>query len=376
MKTLIPILLFGMFFAYLTEKSTVGKYKYDKQTRQNKLFFAALILLLALPIGLRRMYNDTGAYINGFNASLTVLELFSSGELFILSNPAFKLYTALIHDLTGNYHIYFMIPAVFTQYMFMSTIRRYSKSFTLGVGLYICLGTYVFSIAAMKQVIAMSILMMAIPKLLDKKYVQFYLIVFVAFLFHTYAIAFAVLPLFTVKPWKFRTFALLAVVVIAMYNFESVIGSFLDFANEQGKSVAEYEVFDDAQVNVFRVAVYAVVPALSLLMRPYIFGDDYDRCYDLLIHMSIISLAFMLMGLVEGANMFARMATYFEMGMICSLSWMIDRVFTERSKHIVNVFASICFFLYFVYAYQFALVFDDHYRAVTIFEFIKSLLVV
>jgi len=375
LKTLIPILLFGMLFAYLTEVTTVGRYKRDKQTWQNKLFFAVLILILALPIGLRRMYNDTGAYIYGFNTSLTLLEVFTSGELFILSNPAFEVYTALIHDLTGNYHVYFMIPAIFTQYVFISTIRRYSKSLTLGVGLYICLGTYVFSIAAMKQIIAMAILMLAIPKLLDKKYVQYYLVVFAAFLFHTYAIAFAVLPLFTVKPWKFRTFVLLAAVVVVMYNFEAVIGSFLDFANEQGKNVAEYEVFDDAQVNIFRVAVYAVVPVLSLFMRPYIFGNEYDRSYELLIHMSIISLAFMLMGLVEGANMFARMATYFEMGMICSLSWIIDRVFTERSARIVNIFASCCFFIYFVYAYQFALVFDDHYRAVTIFEFIRSLFV-
>lgn len=374
MNTLIPILILSLLFAHLTEKTTIGTYgKGIRQTAQNKVFFIALLLTLALPVGLRRMYNDTGAYINGFNGSLALLELLASDELHILTNPAFKIYTAIVHDLTSNYHMYFMIPAFFVQYAFITTIRRYSDSFTLGIGLYICLGTYVFSFAAMKQTIAMAFLMLGIPKLLDKKYIQYYLLVFVAFLFHTYAIAFAVLPLFTVKPWKMQTFILLFVVFVIMQNFESIIGSFLDYANEQGKDVAEYEVFDNAQINVFRVAVYAVVPLLSLVLRPYLFQGKYDSCYNVLVHMSIISFACMLLGTISGANMFGRMANYFELGMVCSLAWVINKAFTKQSAKLITIMAAGCFLFYFYYAYKITMDFDEHYRAISIFQFFQSL---
>ena len=374
MNTLIPILIFGLLFAHLTEKTTLGVYgDGTRQTTQNKLFFFALLCVLAFHAGLRTTYNDTGAYIRGFNESPTVFALLNAERMHILTNPAFKVYTAIVHDLTDNYHIYFLIPAFFVQYAFISTIRRYSASFTLGIGLYICLGTYVFSLAAMKQTLAMAILMLGIPKLQDKKYLQYYLLVFVAFLFHTYAIAFAVLPLLAVKPWKAHTFILLFVVFVIMQNFESIIGSFLDYANEQGKDVAEYEVFDNAQVNIFRVAVYAVVPLLSLCLRAHLFRDEYDSCYNVLIHMSIISFSFMLLGTVNGANMFGRMANYFEFGMICSLAWIVRRAFTRESARIITIVAVGCFLFYFYYAYKITLDFDEHYRAVTIVQFVQSL---
>ena len=217
--------------------------------------------------------------------------------------------------------------------------------------------------------------MLAIPKLLDKKFYQYYLLTFIAFLFHTYAIAFVILPLFTVRPWGWRTLLLLFVVFVIVANFESVIGSFLDYANEQGKDIAEYEVFDNNQINIFRVTVYAVVPLLSLVFARYLGGKKGEPAYNLLIHMSIISFAFMLLGTINGANMFGRMANYFEVGMVCSLTWILDRVFTKESARLISVIAFACFFGYFYYAYRINLDFDTSYYSVTLFQFIKSLFV-
>jgi hypothetical protein len=362
-----------LLFAHLTEKTTNGIYGEEKrQTKQNKLFFAALVCTMALPVGLRRIYNDTGAYIDNFNKSMTLLELFASGKLHLLANPAFHIYESLIHDLTDNYHIFFLIHAFFVQYSFIHTIRRYADSFTLSIGLYICIGTYVISMAAMKQTLAMAFLMLALPKILKKKYLSYYFLVFIAFLFHTYAIVFAFLPLFTVRPWKMRTFILLAVVFVVIQNFEAVIGSFLDYANEQGKTVAEYEVFNDAQINIFRVAVYGVVPLMSLLLRPYLLCTNRDSHYYLLIHMSIISFMFMLMGTINGANMFGRMANYFELGTICSMMWILNKAYNKASVRFLTFVASGCFLFYFYYAYRIALDFDQHYRAISILEFFQS----
>ncbi len=372
MKTLLPILILSLLLAYKTEQTTVPDIdgKRARQTDTNKLYYWLLMLTLALPVGLRTMYNDTGTYINGFNNSPSILSLLSSGDLHLLRNPAFAICTAFIRSFTSNYHIYFMIFAFFVQCSFVSSIRRLSKHFTLSIGLYICLGTYVFSFAAMKQTIAMAILMLAVPHLFHRRYFRYYLLVFVAFLFHTYAIAFVILPLFWAKPWKLRTFVMLGVTAFVLLNFEAVLGSIIDYANESGKNLSEYEVFNNTQVHTFRVLVYATVPLLSFLLRPFLFGEEYDMRYSLLTHMSIFSFAFMLLGTISGANMFARMAFYFEFGTICALPWIVYKAFEKQSSQFVKAVACVCFLIYFVYAYQFASAFDDHYRAISLYKFL------
>ena len=93
----------------------------------------------------------------------------------------------------------------------------------------------------------------------------------------------------------------------------------------------------------------------------------------ILIHMSIISLAFMAMGTQAGANMFARMATYFELGTICILPKMLRKTFDERSYRLISTVACFCFMGFFVYANAINIQFDAEYKAITIWQFLKTL---
>lgn len=373
MKTLLPILIFSLFFAYLTEITTCGKFGKVKQSSANRFFFFCLLVSLAVPAGLRTYYNDTWNYINNFLNSPPLSELFLSGQLKLLQNPAFLVFSSLLRSITDNYHIFLMLSAFFVQYSYISFIRRYCASLSLGIAIYFLFGCYVFSLAALKQTIALAILLLAIPKLLDQKYLLYYLLVFIAFLFHTYAIAFAILPLFTVQPWKIHTYILLFAIMFVMVNFQSVIGTFLDVANESGKSVAEYEVFDNNQVNTMRVLVYSVVPILSFVLKDYLFRGNYSKDYHFLIHMAIFSFSIMLLGTINGANMFARMAQYYEFGIICSLPWILSKAFEPRSARLITIAAIGCFFVYFFYANQVALDFDSAYQSITFVQFLQTL---
>lgn len=332
-----------------------------------------LVLTLALPIALRRTYNDTGAYINGFMQADTLDVLIHSGNLHILRNPAFRLYESLVRSCTDNHTIFFLFPAFFVQYSYMRFIRRHSPSLVLGLGLFLFLGTYTFSIAAMKQTLAMAILLYAVDALIDRRYGRFCLLVFTAFLFHTYAIAFLILPLFTNKPWSIRTFVLLCVVFFVMRNFNAVIESFLEFASESGKNISSSEIIGTAAINPIRVAVYAVTPLLALVLSRYLFQERTDRELQILINMSLITVAIMSIGLVNAANMFARMGQYFEFGLICSLPWILHKSFEPRSARLMTGVALVCFFGYFCYANLIQIYFDDHFGRYTVLQFIQSL---
>ena len=373
MTKILPIIIGAFFWAWMTEASTRGKYGIHKQSAANMIPFFMLVLTLALPITLRRTYNDTSTYIVNFLRAPNLKVLLQSGELHLLRNPLFRIYESAIRSFTNNESIFFLFHAFFVQYSYLRFIRRHSPNFLAGVGLYLFLGTYVFSIAAMKQVCAMAVLLYAVDALIDRKLFRFYLLVFVAFLFHTYALMFVILPLFTVKPWSYRTFLMILGILFVMMNFESVISAFMDVANESGKNVSSSEIIGTASINPIRVAVYAAPSLFALVFRRYIFIGDGEREYNIIVNMSFLSAAIMSVGLVSAANMFARMGQYFEFGIICGLPWMLTKPFEKNSERLVSLITLVCFAGYFYYATTVWMPFDDHFSRRTLMDFLLSI---
>lgn len=359
--------------AWLSEKKTNeirGEgYRYSVW---NDNAYLLLVVVLVLFSGLRTAYNDTWNYINAFRSAPGIADLMSSPDaLNIFKNPLFHLLQSFIKDLTNNPQVLIFTTSAFTQIAFLLFFKRYSKDFTFSIFIYFALGTFTVSLGAMKQVVAMAILTLSFPHLEGKQYVRYYLYVFIAMLFHTYAICFAVLPLFTQKPWKAFTYVFVAAVAALMLNFEDVIREFMEQANELGKTLEDYEVFHDHTINIFRLSVYIVPPLISFIFQRRFFRNSAETSH-ILVHMSIISLAFMVMGTQSGANMFGRMAHYFEIGTICCLPWMIRTPFDRQSRRLVTIVAVVCFLGFFIYANGINGSFDEAYRAINFINILFS----
>ena len=141
----------------------------------------------------------------------------------------------------------------------------------------------------------------------------------------------------------------------------------MDEANELGKTLADYEVFDDHAVNTLRILVYLVPPLISFVFRKWLYKDS-SPLENALSHMAIISFCFMLMGGQAGANMFARMAHYFEIGTICILPWLVQKPFVRDSYRGIVSVAVLCFGVYFFYAFGINVRFDDAFRSIKLIE--------
>ena len=353
MIKLLILLFFVTLWAFLSQRRSEDILHHtgsERLSRRMDIFCFFLIFALSMFAGLRTDYNDTAAYIRGFRNAVSPAEFLADPEnLNLLHNPLFYFFQSWMRTITGNAQVFLMVTSIFVEFSMIRFLKRYSRSFSFSVYLFMTYGTFVFTLAALKQVMAMAILTYAFPALENKKWLRYYLLVFIAMLFHTYALSFAILPLFRLKPWSWFTYVFAAFLIIVMLNFQEVISDFLDFADEQGKTIAEYEVFDDHSVNFFRVLVYAVTPAISFVFQKDLFTHSGPReC--IMTHMSIISLAFMVLGTVEGANMFARMAMYFEMGTLVCLPGMLKKCFQGRRYQLVSLAAILCFLAYFVYA--------------------------
>lgn len=349
MLNLILVMAASVFFAYCSER-TSGPSTVARRIPWDIYFILALIIMILFS-GLRTSYNDTRTYISGFLNAGSISEFLSDPEnLNVLHNPLFYFIMTVFRSITNNYHLYLTAYACFNTILFLRFLRQYAPQGNFGFCLYLyfTIGVFTFSMAALKQITASAILTLAIPALIDKKWIRYFLLVIVAGLIHTYAFVFLFLPIMTGRPWGWKSILLLLGTVGVMLTFESTIGSILEYADSIGKHVAEYEVFDGNQMNPFRVAVFAVVPVATFLLRKYL-EQDLDREKCIMLNMSIISFMFMLLASMNGANMFGRLARYFVLGSVISMPWIIERAFDKRSASLLKIVASICFFCFFLY---------------------------
>ena len=363
MTKLLVVFAASLVLAYISEQNTQATIASGRRySVWNDWAYFLLLTILILFAGLRTNYNDTWNYINAFRSAPDLPTYLASSDAWnLFKNPLFYFFQSCLKTVTDNAQWLILITSAITQICLVRFFKRYSESFVFSIFIYFALGTFTFTMAALKQVTAMAVLTLAFPYLEKKRWGAYYFIVFVAMLIHTYAMAFAILPFFRVRPWRMFTFLFVAAMVFLMFNFEEAITAFMEQANDLGKTLADYELFDDNTINVLRLAVYAVPPIISFVFQKWIFCNE-TRMDNILIHMSIISLAFMSMGTQSGANMFARMATYFELGTICILPKMLEKTFESRSYRFVSGLAVICFFGFFVYANAVAGSFDQEFR--------------
>ncbi len=337
------------------------------------IFMAIAIFWLTCFMFLRTSYNDTTAYIGGFLNSVSPEEFISSGKLYDLTgNPLFYFYNSLMRSVTNNPHLFFLLPSLLIACACVKFFKRYSMSLPFSVLIAFALGTPVVLMAAMKQGIATAILLLSIPYALDRKYIQFYVLVALAAMFHTYAVVFAVVPLLCGTPWGKQTWILLGITIFSLVTFDSTMGIVIDQLQEAGAHASEEDVFNNTKINALRVAVYLVPALFAFLFRHRLFHDS-SRAENLFTNISILSGFILTLGLVDGSNMMARVAAFFEIGTAICLPWMIRKLFTSRSATFVNGIAASLFFGYFLYEFGISKNFSDDYSAITLWQFIQSL---
>lgn len=341
--------------------------------RKADIFMIVVIVWMTCFSFLRTSYNDTETYITHFMQSETAADFFvRDGLLDWTGNPLSELYRDVVRDATTNYHIYFFFPAFLSSFAVVKLFKRYSVNPAFSLLIFFSIGTYVMYIAALKQCFAMFFLLLALPYAIDRKYVRFYLLVFVAMLFHTHAFMFAIVPLLFGKPWGKTSIGFLLAAFFSMATYDATLGAFMEYAQSIGALVAEIEVFDNNPINILRVIVYWVPALLALAFRKRLFSNS-TRTENLFVNMSMVSAFILMIGLIQAANLFARMAAYFEIATAIALPWMIKKLFTKRSAQFITICAAVLYFGYFLYEFGVSKDFGNDYSAISLWQFVTSL---
>ena len=375
MTEILPIFIVSCTLAWFSNVfSSYDDYHY-RYIKKEKIFFTICVFLIIIFVGMRTQYNDTLNYLQSYtivlpdDPSLFYRVNFSD----IGDNPGFRLIQNVLKKNNFSEQSFILFFSVITYIPLAKFIDKYSHDRFFTIYLLFTLGYVTFTLAAIKQVLAISIGLIALDKYLEKKYIRSVLWILIAITIHPYVGLFILAPFLTYKPWTKKTGWLLGIFFVVGISLQFFLGGIINITSMMGEEYT-VEMFSGEGVNPFRVIVSLVPLALSYFVRNNIREEEYNETTNIFINFSMLNGLIMFIALFGTANYFGRLSHYFLIFSIIMIPFLLKHV-DERCRSLVIIVALVCYFGYFYYqnVYGGAGNFNLCYDKVSFFDYIKTL---
>ena len=378
MTKLIPVFVISMILAVISHKKSDFSHSRERYRKKEHIFYTIMAVVMILFVGLRTRYNDTGTYRYGYEMMSPMGDVIDAVTNWSIgANPGFVLVNSVMRILGVSTQGFLLIYAAVTNGIYLWFLRKYSNNIWLTIFLFIVLGCFTFTLAAIKQCVAVAFCLLGVDHLLDRRWdkplVPFVLWVVVGSVFHPYALMFLVVPFLMFRPWSKKTYQTLAVFGVVGILLQFLIGTIVDVTTLMGEEYS-MESFSGEGVNPLRLAVCAVPALLSFVARKHMVPMDEkrERMYFLFTNLSILNAEIMFVALFGTANYFARLANYFLIFQALAIPWLFQ-FFEKKSRKLLTVTAVICYCMYFIYENAIDKMFDADYASISLLEYLASL---
>lgn len=371
MKELIPITIFSMVMVFLSHTYSGYDPVECRYQRKERLFYTIMSIGLIVYCGLRTSYNDTHTYLFGYKMLSKESNLFQEIDwLKIGDNPGFVFAQGIMLELDFSSQSFLMAFSVFTVGVNLWFFRKYSCNLWLTVLIFITYAGYIFNMAAIKQCTAMAFCLIATDRAIQKKYIRFALYVLLGCLFHPYALMYVVVPFLFFKPWSRGTLIMLFVFGLMGFCMQTLLGTLLNVTDMLGENY-DASSFSGEGVNPVRLLVTAIPVILSIPVMYRIESDEQEDQYAI-VNLAMLNAEIMFVALFGTANYFARLANYFIPFQAVSIPWLLKQ-YGYDEKRTMTTLAVIGYLLFFIYSQSIHEVFDQHYAAVPLWDYLQTL---
>lgn len=304
-----------------------------QEGRYRKFYIMSMAAFHAFVCGFRYMYltgdliKYAGEYRKMVNYGWFSEQVFHEGR-----NAGFYWLMKLISTLTkGNFQIFLIVLAIITQVVLAVCIYRYSPKPWLSYLVYNCMGFYVFGFSAIKQALAMAIVMWAMMEILEKRPINFLLLMAVAGLMHMPALCF--LPAYFLSRRRVNGRILFGYCVAAAVVFLLRV-QIVDLVAEFYYDESSFQLVDKTIGGRFLVIVLILIT--GLLLREFK-EKNYERVF------YFIVVAAMLQMFSGFDNVFTRLADYYLQFLVLFIPMMFYR-FARKTE--VNTKAAPAVFVF------------------------------
>lgn len=348
----IGIVAFVSKFFQCKKKETVLGYEGEVE-RYNWLFAFIAFLPIILMAANRSWYiGDTFAYRTSFEKMPTSIEGLQEYLAGITKDVGFYFLSSVFKIFISNDpRFYFGIIALVQGLIIVWFFRKYSPSYLVSVFLFVASTDYLsWMYNGIRQFLAVTIVLLAIPLFLKKKYISGIIIILLAATIHQTALMMIpIVFLVQGEAWNKRTIVF-TILVIAVLVFLDQFTHLLEdgLSNTQYKNVmSDIEEYGNKGTNFFRVLVYSVPAILSFVYRKSI-NAEAPQFVKLSANMSIVSSGIYIVSMFTSGIFIGRLPIYCSLFSYIFLPWVINIRFDEKARRIVY-FSMILLYLIFYY---------------------------
>lgn len=328
---------------------------FNISTRYKKIIFYINVIIFTIITG--TVYEKIGGggdydnYRNIFNGISSVN--IPDKEL------GFYYLNLFIKKFTNDYFIAFFIFIFIINLLIISFIYRYSKNIELSLIIYVIMAGYIISTNITRQYISIAIYAYSIIYLLEKKYIKYILIGFLAFQFHVTALIPIILSLIVkifnekiTKNYIIYFLLINSIIIIEPAIREIGIGIFFD--------IYENGVFFYGSNILHYVVQLAFVVFYSINIKRI---NNYKTKF--FINLATITSAFTLLS--QNMVLYARMALYFNIFNAIAIVNIISENKNVKEKRVIYYCISIGLLIYYVLLTRKAFILESY-----IIEYLKD----
>ncbi len=343
--------------------------------KKSKILYFILMTVLICFGGFRGEYNDTWTYRDAYTyIAKPFPEALDRISWELGENPAFNMTMSFLKTYDVEVHLFLFFFFFWTTIFYMVFLKRYSSWFVLSMYFFFTMGPYTFNMAAMKQVMATGICLAAMPLASEKKWLRYSLIVLLSAWFHPYSLMYLFVPLMRFKPWSWKSYGLLILIIGGGILFQPMLGTIIDITTMIGENYT-VEALSGEGINILRLfAVWAPV-VLSFIYRNVLFEDcSKDEC--VFVNLTMVYAGILFVGLFGTALYFGRLSNYLSMMPVISLPWMLKKItkYYPRDGKFITISAVVLYFVFFYFSNTLETLFSDSYSAVTPQRFVEILI--
>ena len=292
----------------------------ENASLKRKSFWLPL-LILSIFSGIRNysVGTDSPGYTRMFRDNFPISDYTFSEHV----EPGYQLLRYFLLSLTHNYFWLFFTTTLIIVGSYLFTIKRLSTNYTLSVFFFITLGAYTFSFNGLRQGIAVAIMALAAPYLIQKNFRVFLLIALIASAFHSTALI--LLPFYFLLHWKIKLPFKATGIFLTTLLISSTVISYLAANNPR------YEVYtEETKAGGLVVLSFNIFIVIALYLVNYLYKIR-DNNFHLLLQFYSLGVVFVIPFAILGTNPSGpqRMLNYF--------SWLIVILLPIALKKVNNI---------------------------------------
>lgn len=298
-------------------------------------------ILLYLIVALRSVYLGVSDTLNIYYPAFNVANLSSWSNAmsnFKQMGHIFALITKFLTIFTGtNYRYYLMIISIPYIYSVSYMIYKYSDEYLLSFVAFISM-FYLYSFYLLRQMLAVSILILSLKYIYNKKIVKFLLLVFIATLIHETAICFIIAyPAAHLLKSDKKNY----IIIMGAYLISKLAPNVMYFfMSDRLRGYTENGVYDTSgSISIFPMLIYVVILVFSSYSK-------VNKTYEGKILFNIVTIGAAIYPFANVISDVYRLTIYFGIFSILLISKAISNISNGRNK---VIFYGIIFLFYVIY---------------------------